>query len=1527
MKSARRFRLETLERRQLLVASETLPFVLDFSSSVVDTIRDKNGSGTGFSIVHTDRFRQDLIDLRPGAGVLQLVTTGDATSGSNYEFDNTLTNGLQSQFNAAAGEFQISLTLQGPLDYINTSAEQVGILFGKNQDNYIKLVVENNGADTAVQLYAETKPGSSYVQPLGRNGTRTLLSTPQLGTTTSLELILTANPVSKRFRGFFRRDGGDLQKLQSDLVLTDAQAAVFFQAQQQAGVMAQHKNAIGPISVRYDRFAILAGAPTFIRPSVTTSTPLDGETDVRRDIALQAELSLPSGGVDTQSIRRPGVVQLIRVSDQNVIPGNANTSGGGDVITFTPDAPLDAFTAYRWEITDDVLDVAGNRFVEYAVNFTTGGEGANYDPTIAWQQIDLPTAQGRSFTTVTLGPDNRLYAADLAGRIVRYAINVDETLGAAEVISTIVTREGGRRFITGITFDPRSTATKPILWVTHGQASFTNASDWTGKITRLTGKNLDSALDAVVNLPRSSRDHMTNQLVFGPGGAMYFGQASNSAYGAPDEKWGLRPERLLTASILRIDVNLIENYITQNNGPLDVKTEDVTNAYDPFADGAPLTIYATGLRNTYDLIAHSNGNLYAPTNGSASGGNSPGNVGAGIPALESVQNLSSDYLFNIRPGRYYGHPNPLRGEYVLFGGNPTSAVDPQEAAQYPVGVAPQRKWYPASYIFGPGYSPDGAIEYKADVFGGKLKNRILVTRYSRGDDIAVMSVNPDGSIGQVQTGFFGLTGFNGPLDLVENPRTGSLYVVEHDGAKITLVKPFELGGRISVDTPALQFSDIKDTRNGDVQYINILNTGTKPLALPKDAFNFSGTDAANFVLAEGTLPRTILPGRGATFGFAMNARPEALTDRVLTAKLNIKSNDAQTPNVQIDVRALAQVGPGGELEPSLDRLFELFQKNIDVGDTNPNNVGIDNINAGADDQYIPRFIRAGSGAVEVIPLASFGPDNESTTSIFGYYEPGTPANRKEVFRVDRADQQTVFPDRRGSSAFDPGTDPFGLYLTVPDFVDAGVVRTVFSEEQFNTWDSNAANRRRMRVYPNKVGNTVVPNEFIVTFDEFPGVPDQNDLVVLVKNVKYAGRGPELGIVNLDGGANPNWLTMSRIQNEDVVVGNDFHDRAKVRVINTGNRTLSISALTVSGGSDFALVAGPSLPVNLAQGESIDLTISFNATAGPVRSGSLTIVTNDADEPQKRIELRGIFQQYSEIDPITRVGTEPSLQQIADSVGAKVATVWSNQTINTSGRRVAVGDEVLSSYWQAADVGSPVTVRQIASYHTAGEAAEVAWFRQGQAWFSSGDPRFNAATNGPRNTLFFSESQDAQSMYPRIAGRSDPAFAAFSTDSIFGFRVDGEFSDNTINIKESNDIDGHHMRFYPLRDAAGQFVPDTFLMSMDYRSINFDYNDNVFIVNNIRPAGKVYAPRGLTAVGGAGGVALQWAEDTGASGFAVYRSAQADKGFSRISTGVLTGNSFRDTTAAAGRRAFYRLVALNADGTESIAASVNAVRPV
>ncbi len=166
--------------------------------------------------------------------------------------------------------------------------------------------------------------------------------------------------------------------------------------------------------------------------------------------------------------------------------------------------------------------------------------------------------------------------------------------------------------------------------MTHGWYGFESAPDLTGKLSRIGGKNLATVHTVISGLPRSIRDHVTNQPVFGPDGALYFPQPSNSAYGAPDDVWGNRPEHKLSATVLRLDVKALADGQT-----IDARTEDVGGTYDPDAAGAPLTIYAKGVRLAYDLLWHSNGRFYAAVNGSSPPGNTP--EGKGAPGLKNVK--------------------------------------------------------------------------------------------------------------------------------------------------------------------------------------------------------------------------------------------------------------------------------------------------------------------------------------------------------------------------------------------------------------------------------------------------------------------------------------------------------------------------------------------------------------------------------------------------------------------------------------------------------------------------------------------------------------------------------------------------------------------------------------------------------------------------------------------------------------------------------------------------------------------------
>jgi hypothetical protein len=203
-------------------------------------------------------------------------------------------------------------------------------------------------------------------------------------------------------------------------------------------------------------------------------------------------------------------------------------------------------------------------------------------------------------------------------------------------------------------------------------------------------------------------------------------------------------------------------------------------------------------------------------NGSAAGGNTPGWPTPGapvprriddeaqpgsaaarplpaVPALNDVRETQDDFLFILeRGGGYYGHPNAARGEFVLDGGNPTAGVDPFEVLAYPVGVQPDRNWRGRNgFSFGKNLSPNGLIEYKGKAFGGALEGKILVTRYSGGDDLIVLTPGPDGTITESLTGIDGTTQLMDPLDLTQDETTGCLYVSETKSRKLTLLRPKE----------------------------------------------------------------------------------------------------------------------------------------------------------------------------------------------------------------------------------------------------------------------------------------------------------------------------------------------------------------------------------------------------------------------------------------------------------------------------------------------------------------------------------------------------------------------------------------------------------------------------------------------------------------------------------------------------------------------------------------------------------------
>jgi hypothetical protein len=557
-------------------------------------------------------------------------------------------------------------------------------------------------------------------------------------------------------------------------------------------------------------------------PTVANVTPPDGAGEVFLDAPVTANVNLPNcGGVDPATVTND-TVRLLKMPNAVPVPANVNTSGGGDVIVVQPTVHLAATTTYTFQVTSGLKDLSGAAFTPFSSSFTTGGTLAptgngGFTKGFAKTATSAPGLKGGpGYTSVVVGPDHKLYAGTNYGEIKRFPIlNDNGDLGPEESIMTLV-NHAGPRVIIGMAFDPASTAENPILWITNNEAVLKDAPEWTGVISKLSGPGLGTIEDKIIHLPRSAKDHLTNSLAFHKG-LLYVTQGSNSSLGAPDNAWGQRPERLLNATVMQIDPSKLPA-----TGALDVLTPDGGGTYNPYAANAPLKIFATGLRNAFDLVWHSNGHLYAPTNGAAGGGRAPATpaqlpascatrpdgpyVGPSVPEVKNVGE-QHDYLFDVVQGGYYGHPNAGRCEWVLNGGNPTAGADPNEIAfsptgtpLYPVGTLPDRNYRGSAYDFGLHYSTDGAIEYTSNAYGGALKGRLMVTRYSSGDDIIVLTPDANGKIVASQTAIPGMSGFANPLDIAMDPWQGNLYVTEYPDpstdarpSKITLLKATEPG--------------------------------------------------------------------------------------------------------------------------------------------------------------------------------------------------------------------------------------------------------------------------------------------------------------------------------------------------------------------------------------------------------------------------------------------------------------------------------------------------------------------------------------------------------------------------------------------------------------------------------------------------------------------------------------------------------------------------------------------------------------
>jgi glucose/arabinose dehydrogenase len=301
-------------------------------------------------------------------------------------------------------------------------------------------------------------------------------------------------------------------------------------------------------------------------------------------------------------------------------------------------------------------------------------------------------AQGLNLpTSLALSPDGAVYVSQFGGPIFRL-----EDSDGDGVFDRKIEYVAGLFFVNGIAFAPQG----PLFVSSRGRVS----------IVRDTNGDMlgDETEDIITDLPNAA--HQNNGIAFGPDGRLYV--TNGSTCNECDEE----DER--SATILQADL-----------------------------DGSDLRVYATGLRNPYDLTFDPQGRLWATDNGSD-------------PPCNTIDELNL-----IEDGRDYGWPYSRECDSLQSGTSPS-----------------------ASLGFNTGST--GIAYYGGDQFPAEYQGNLFITLWGsnveaprRAGRVLVRAIVDETPGGLEVTVAEFATGFEHPIDVVADV-DGTLLVLDFTAGKL-----------------------------------------------------------------------------------------------------------------------------------------------------------------------------------------------------------------------------------------------------------------------------------------------------------------------------------------------------------------------------------------------------------------------------------------------------------------------------------------------------------------------------------------------------------------------------------------------------------------------------------------------------------------------------------------------------------------------------------------------------------------------
>jgi hypothetical protein len=302
----------------------------------------------------------------------------------------------------------------------------------------------------------------------------------------------------------------------------------------------------------------------------------------------------------------------------------------------------------------------------------------------------------------------------------------------------------------------------------------------------------------------------------------------------------------------------------------------------------------------------------------------------------------------------------------------------------------------------------------------------------------------------------------------------------------------------------------------------------------------------------------------------------------------------------------------------------------------------------------------------------------------------------------------------------------------------------------------------------------------------------------------------------------------------------------LKVHNGGAAPVMITALAL-GGTDkgaFQIMGMPALPAMVAAGADLSVTVQLmtsGAATGtaPAQNSGGTVLTATfmvtAGTGSAQATLWGVL--------LTTLTHEITLGQILTMLGFKlnVGMAQNNANPNTGSSpstlpKVEPGtDEIAAPLFKKGPTGMP-NLQALARFSPKGPMP--------YGWYPMGSPTMRNMVATMASMADGQTSDKARMMLPPLTGSTtfDPAAATFGiwvySDQMSGkYDTGGTPTNGDYDYSEdapNSPANTHRTKVYPLKDAAGAVVPNSYLLAVEEAG-NGDYQDYVFVLSNVVPA--------------------------------------------------------------------------------------------